>query len=310
MSSTALVIPKRNKRAFLPEDFRLTDWNSAKPYFENLKNREIEDALDLKEWFSDRSELESALSEDFAWRYIRMTCDTADQKLVEDLNFFIEEIQPKIAPENDELNKKALSSPFLPEVTDPGYDILTRSLKKEVEIFREENVPLLTEIQTEERKYGAVAGAMTVEVDGQELTLPQASDFLQSTDRARREEVYRKVQQRRLLDKDQLDELYHKLISLRHRVATNAGFSNFRDYMFTALGRFDYTPEDCFAFHQSVREAVVPLLDGLAQERKELLQLDTLRPWDLRVDATNQPPLKPFEGGEDLLEKPFNASGG
>ncbi len=188
-------------------------------------------------------------------------------------------------------------------MTDPGYDILTRSLKKEVEIFREENVPLLTEIQTEERKYGAVAGAMTVEVDGQELTLPQASDFLQSTDRARREEVYRKVQQRRLLDKDQLDELYHKLISLRHRVATNAGFSNFRDYMFTALGRFDYTPEDCFAFHQSVREAVVPLLDGLAQERKELLQLDTLRPWDLRVDATNQPPLKPFEGGEDLLEK-------
>jgi len=298
-----LNIPKRKKREFLPEDFKLTDWNSVKPYFEDLKNREITDGLDLKEWFADRSELESYLSEDFAWRYIRMTCDTADEKLTNELNYFIEEIQPRIAPESDQLNQKALASPYLAALTDPGYDILTRSLKKEVEIFREENIPLLTQIQTEERKYGAVAGAMTVEMDGRELTLQQASDYLQSVDRAKREEAYRKVQERRLQDKDQLDLLFNELIGLRHQVARNAGFPNFRDYMFTALGRFDYTPEDCFAFHASVREAVVPLLDGLARDRKTSLGIDRLRPWDLKVDVTNQPPLKPFDGGDDLLEK-------
>jgi oligoendopeptidase F len=303
MAAPVLNIPKRKKREFLPEDFKLTDWNSVKPYFEDLKKREITDALDLKEWFADRSELEAYLSEDFAWRYIRMTCDTADEKLTNELNYFIGEIQPRIAPESDQLNQKALASPYLEELTDPGYDIMTRSLKKEVEIFREENIPLLTQIQTEERKYGAVAGAMTVEIDGRELTLQQASDYLQSTDRAKREEAYRKVQERRLQDKDQLDNLFNELIRLRHQVARNAGFANFRDYMFTALGRFDYTPGDCFAFHASVHQAVVPLLDGLATERKTSLGLDSLRPWDLKVDVTNQPPLKPFDGGDDLLEK-------
>ncbi|CAA9278082.1 MAG: Oligoendopeptidase F [uncultured Cytophagales bacterium] len=298
-----LNIPKRKKREFLPEDFKLTDWNSVKPYFEDLKNREITDGLDLKAWFADRSELEAYLSEDFAWRYIRMTCDTADEKLTQELNYYIEEIQPRIAPESDQLNQKALASPYLEELTEPGYDILTRSLKKEVEIFREENIPLLTQIQTEERKYGAVAGAMTVDIDGRELTLQQASDYLQSVDRAKREEAYRKVQERRLQDKDQLDALFNELTGLRHQVARNAGFANFRDYMFAALGRFDYTPEDCFAFHASVREAVVPLLDGLAEDRKRSLGLDRLQPWDLKVDVTNQPPLKPFDGGDDLLEK-------
>jgi oligoendopeptidase F len=144
---------------------------------------------------------------------------------------------------------------------------------------------------------------MTVEIDGKKMTLQQASDYLQSTDRAKREEAYRKVQERRLQDKDQLDNLFNELIRLRHQVARNAGFANFRDYMFTALGRFDYTPGDCFAFHASVHQAVVPLLDGLATERKTSLGLDSLRPWDLKVDVTNQPPLKPFDGGDDLLEK-------
>jgi oligoendopeptidase F len=123
-------IPKRKKREFLPEDFTLTDWNSVKPYFEDLKKREITDALDLKEWLADRSELEAYLSENFAWRYIRMTCDTADEKLTNDLNYFIEEIQPRVAPESDQLNQKALASPYLGELTEAGYDIMTRSLKK------------------------------------------------------------------------------------------------------------------------------------------------------------------------------------
>jgi oligoendopeptidase F len=245
MAAPVLDIPKRKKREFLPEDFTLTDWNSVKPYFEDLKKREITDALDLKEWLADRSELEAYLSENFAWRYIRMTCDTADEKLTNDLNYFIEEIQPRVAPESDQLNQKALASPYLGELTEAGYDIMTRSLKKEVAIFREENVPLLTQIQTEERKYGAIAGAMTVEIDGKKVTLQQASDYQFSTDRAKREEAYRKVQERRLQDKDQLDGLFNELIGLRHQVARNAGFANFRDYMFTALGRFDYTHQDC-----------------------------------------------------------------
>jgi oligoendopeptidase F len=302
-TSPVLQVPQRKPRRFLPENFQLTNWESIKPFFDNLNKRSIRSAADLQRWFRDRSELESYLSENFAWRYIKMTCDTANEQLVNHLNEFITDIQPQIAPETNSLNEKALNDTHLKQIQEEGFDILVRSLKKEFEIFREENIPIITELQTEERKYGAIAGAMTVEIDGKELTLQQASDYLQSTDRAKREEVYRKIQERRYQDKDALDDLFNKLIGLRHQLAVNADFANYRDYMFAALGRFDYTPEDCFAFHQAVAQAVVPLLNDLAKERKEALQLDTLRPWDVKVDISNLPALMPFTSGEDLMNK-------
>src|ERR1043165_5049271 len=144
---------------------------------------------------------------------------------------------------------------------------------------------------------------MTVNIDGQELTLQQASVLLMSTDRTKRESVYRKVQERRLQDKVALDELYSKLVSLRHQVSRNSSFANFRDYMFKAYGRFDYTPKDCFAFHDAISSEVVPLLEELAENRKAQLKVDSLRPWDKAVDTEGRPALKAFNGGKDLTDK-------
>jgi oligoendopeptidase F len=296
-------VPGRIERHFLPADFELTDWASVKPYFDELQQRNIASATDLWQWFRDRSELESYLSENFAWRYIRMTRDTANPALVNHFNEFVEHIQPQVAPFSNSLNEKALQSPYLAQVSDKGFSILVRSLKKDYDIFREKNIPVITRLQTEERKYGAIMGSMTVEVEGQELTLQQAADYLQATDRAVRESVWRKIHARRYQDKDALDILLDELVKLRHQLAGNAGFSNYRDYMFKALGRFDYTPQDCFSFHRAVAEAVVPMLNELAAERKHSLRVNTLRPWDSRVDPSGLPALKPFTNGEDLLNK-------
>jgi len=202
------------------------------------------------------------------------------------------------------LNKKAAASSFINELAPlEGYDLMIRNLKKDIEIFREENVPLFTQISTDSQKYQQISGAMTVEVNGKELTLQQASVFLLSTDRKLREEVYHKVSHRRLQDKDTLDDLFTSLINLRHKVATNAGFKNFRDYMFKALGRFDYTPQDCFNFHEAIQHEVVPILDEFSKERKASLKVDKLRPWDKAVDPEGREALKPFSNGQELTDK-------
>lgn len=296
-------IPTRSKRIFIGEEFDLKKWEDLQPFYENLKNREVNSVDDLRQWFLDRSELESYLSENFAWRYIRQTCDTANTGLINALQFFITEIQPKLAEYGNELDKKIVENPFLSELTDKGFDITLRGMKSAIELFREENIPVITEMQTEERKYGAVAGAMTVTLDGEEMTLQKAADRLQSTDRTVREEAWRAISGRRYEDHEKLDELLNKLVSLRDLVGRNAGFTNYRDYMFAAMGRFDYTPQDCFDFHTSVKEAVVPLLDTMANNRKEELHVDSLRPWDTKVDPKGLAPLVPFENGEDLLDK-------
>ena len=308
ISDETLVIPTRPTRPFIGETIALQSWNDVKPLYEELLARPLTNAADLRQWLIDRSELESYLSEDFAWRYIRMTCDTVNEELVNNLNFFIADIQPPMTAYGNELDLKAVNSPFLSQLTDDGYDVMVRGMKKAIEIFREENIPLQTDLQTEERKYGAIVGAMTVSIDGTEMTLPAASDRLQSTDRTVREEAWRKIWERRYQDHEALDQLFDRLRNLRHQIAVNAGFANFRDYSFAALGRFDYTPQDCFNFHESVAEAVVPLLNEMAEERKQKLSrsdasIESLRPWDAKVDVKGRAPLKPFATGGELLEK-------
>jgi len=297
-----IEIPQRNPRSFVPENFEIDTWETLLPFYDDLAQRNIGSKEELLKWFKDRSELESIISEDAGWRYIRMTCDTTSQENLKSYQFFISELEPKIAPYSNELNKKVLESEFLNELDDEAYAILIRNTKKEFEIFREENIPLKKDIQTESQKFGSISGLMAVEVEGKEMTLQQAAVLLQSTDRETREDIYYKIANRRYQDKDKLDKLFTKLIKLRHRVARNADFDNFRDYMFKSLGRFDYTPQDCFNFHEVVAQEVVPILDTLALERKEKLNTPKLKPWDKAVDPTGELALKPFKDSKELVK--------
>ncbi len=289
-------------RRFLPDKLKVTSWEVLEPYFTQLLNRDIHTVEELENWLKDRSELEAFVSEDMAWRYVRMTCDTTNKDLEQAYLFFVTEIEPKISPLNDQLNRKLVENPLTATLDKDKYFIYLRGIKKEIEIFREENVPLMAEIASESQKYGSIVGSMMVEMDGKELTLQQASNYLKNPDRSKREEAFNKINEKRQAHAQELDELFNRLIALRHKVAVNAGFENFRDYMFAAMGRFDYTPADCFAFHDAIQKEVLPLVKVFNEQRKAELGYD-LRPWDMEVDTKNRPALEPFTSGADLLDK-------
>lgn len=295
-------IIERPARKYLEENFKAEEWNKIKPYYENLLSRELISEYDLKKWLKDKSELESAISEELGWRYIRMTCDTTNEDHLKSFEYFVSEIEPKISPYTDKLNKKAMDSPFFHTIKENGFHILKRSIEKDIKIFREKNIPLITQIQTEAQKFGAISGAMTVQIDGNELTIPQAGDLLQSSNRELRESVFKKINNRRLEDKDNLNNLFSHLIKLRNQVARNADFENYRDYMFSSLGRFDYSVKDCVDFHEAIQEEVVPLLNNLTEKRKEALKVEKLRPWDMKVDIHGREALKPFDNTTELTE--------
>jgi oligoendopeptidase F len=296
-------ILKRKTRTFIPENFELTDWSNLKLWFEKLLNQKLESLVQFENWLLHKSELESYVSENMAWRYIHMTCDTSDTKAKESFEFFVQEIQPQLSPISDALNKKTLALFEQFPLDSPAYQILIRSLKKAVEIFREENIPLETEIQGKQSEYQAIMGAMTININGEEITMPKAATYLQQLDRTVRAEVWQKIVARREQDKDKLNAIFNDLVKLRTQVAKNAGFDNFRDYMFAAMGRFDYGPADCFAFHDSVSKSLVPMLDELMQIRSTKLAISPLKPWDLAVDIDQKKPLEPFRTGDELLEK-------
>ena len=288
---------------YLPKDFVLTDWASLEPYFKELSDRPIEDALGLEKWLKDLSELEAFISEDACWRQIKMTCDTTDKSLEEAFNFFCMEIQPKMQPYADALNKKLMACPFTQTLDKDTYFTYLRAVQKSIDLFRTGNIAIQAELSVMQQQYGAIAGKMTITHEGQEYTLQQAAQFLESEDRNIRESVYRKIQERRLEDKTAMHDLFSSLIQKRHQVAINAGFENYRDYKFVELGRFDYTKEDCYQFHEAVKLHVLPLIDKIYARKKQKLGLEVLKPWDTEAEPAGTKPLRPFTDGKDLYEK-------
>src|SRR6476620_5534796 len=260
-------------RHFIPKDFKVTDWQSLEPFFKDLLDRKLDTPQALEQWLKDSSELEAVISEDACWRQIKMTCDTENKDLEEAFAFFCMQIQPKIQPYADQLNRKLVSCPFINELDLKEYFTYLRSVRKSIDLFREANVPIQAELSVMQQQFGVISGKMTVTVNGQEYTLQQAAKFLEDPNRAIREEIYMKINERRLQDKNTLDELFNKLVEKRQEIATNAGFDNFRDYKFKELGRFDYTKEDCFQFHQSVKEQILPLVDKIYENNKKKLGL-------------------------------------
>jgi len=290
-------------RKFLPKDLTVTNWETIEPYFKDLLQREIHSKEDLENWLKDMSELEAVVSEDACWRQIKMTCDTTSKELEESFTYFCLEIQPKIQPYAFELNKKLVNSPYINELDHDKFFTYLRSVRKSIELFREENIPIMAELAVLQQQYGVITGKMSIEVNGQAYTLQQASKFFESHDRKLREEVYRKVQERRLQDKFELNNLFTELVKKRNQEALNAGYENYRDFKFKELGRFDYTKEDTFRFHESVKLHVLPLVDKIFQHKKVKLNMETLRPWDIEAEPEGTKALTPFETGEELLNK-------
>jgi oligoendopeptidase F len=291
------------ERKFLPKDFAVTTWEAIELYFKTLLDRTINHKQDLEQWLKDSSELEAIVSEEACWRQVRMTCDTENKQLEEAFNYFYMEIAPKMQPYADKLNRKLVECPFTKELDTEKYFTYLRSIKKSIELFREANIPITAELNVMQQQFGQIAGKMTVEVNGKEYTLQQAGKFLESPDRKLREEVYLKVQNRRYQDRDALNELFNKLVEKRHQIALNTGFSNYRDYKFKELGRFDYTAQDCLNFHEAVKLHVVPLVKIIYEQQRKAIGVDVLRPWDMDAEPEGIQPLQPFSNGTELTEK-------
>ena len=298
--NNTIEVPTRPKRNFVSENLVIDSWEKIESLFEDLLNRNIANTLELEKWMSDRSELAAVLEEDMAWRYIKMNIDTTDKKLGERFHFWIKEISPKMAPYSHKLNLKLVDSPFLNELDADKYKIYLRSVRKSIEIFREENIPLFTEMEAKQQEYGAIAAKMSIEVNGEQITMQQAQQILKDTNREKREEIYHKIQERRFQDEKALDDLYDELIILRQKIAKNASFQNYRDYMFSAMGRFDYTATDCYSFHDAIAQEIVPIISLFEEKRKKKLNYTEYRPWDTSVDVDGLPALKPFKGEEEL----------
>jgi len=293
----------RFARGFVPAKADMGDWSQIEPLFDALDARPIGNVAQLEQWILDESELAACLSEEYNTRLVEMTCQTDDQAREQAYLHFVGEIQPRCKPRWHRLNQRYVSSPLRKQLPKQRYEVYDRRVVTAVELFREENVPLQTEDAKLDQQYQKICGAMTVEYQGREQTLQQMAKYQQEPDRRVRREAWELSAQRRLADRESIEEIFDRMIRLRSQIARNAGFDNFRDYQFKAYERFDYTPAHCYAFHEAIERTVVPVYRLIQERRRRQLGVERLRPWDLAVDPKGRPPLRPFNEVGELSAK-------
>ena len=292
--------------AFITEDFDASQWVNIEPYANDLLSRELNCSGCLETLIKDGSTLAEHVSEAGTLLSIAMTCDTESEVKRRAYLDFIENVQPKLSEFADAFNHRLAGHPALDELP-PRHDLMIKGILTDIAIFREENIPLQVEEAKLETEHSTITGAMTVEFDGEERTFSQMALYFENTDRSIREAAWRTVVERMGQDSERLSGIYDELIRIRHQMALNAGFDDYRPYIFEAKHRYDYSIDDCLEFHDSIERVCVPMMHELQESRREALGVATLRPWDVGeksgggVDIHGRPPLAPFEDVERLI---------
>jgi len=277
------------------------DWPQFQPFAKQLANEHI-NAGNVEEWLGNWSLLSECIDELYNRLEVAITVNTADQEAESRFNHFLDDIYPKMMEFDQELKVKLLESGLEPA----GFEIPLRNYRAEANLYKADNLPLLSEEQKLSNEYSQIIGAMTVQWQGQELTVSQLEAVYQNPDRNIREQAWRLASERQLADRQAINDLWQKFLSLRQKLAANGHQPDYRAYRWQQLLRFDYSPADCKSFHDAIEKVVVPAASRLYERRRQRLGLKTLRPWDLSVDPSGSTPLKPFKDISELKEKISN----
>lgn len=270
-------------------------WAEYEKYFSKLNDIDI-DKENVDRWLKTWSSLNEIIGELGTELYIGTTVDTTDNETRDKYYEFLEEISEPASTYNQNLKKKFLET----GLSLKEFEVPLRAMKSEVELFEEENLSLITKDKKLAKEYDEIIGNQTVMWEGKEVTLTQLQPVLLETDREKREKVFRLVTNRRLEDREAINEVWIKMLEVREKIAKNAGYGNYRDWRWEYLQRFDYSPEDCLEFHEAIRETVVPACASLLESRKKKMNIDSLMPWDISVDPLGREALKPFSTIKEL----------
>jgi oligoendopeptidase F len=280
-----------------PADIADATWADLAPRYEVLADEPLT-ASTVRSWLAAWSALDSVVEEAYGIAMIDYTADTRDPRREAAYLRWAAEIAPKLHEVHVRLGRRLL--PLEAEL--PDLAVLLRETRTDVAIFREENLPRMAELEEMEAAYDKITGGLTVLWDGEEKTIPALQPYLLEQNRAVRERAFRAAAGAYLAHRDDLANLFDRMVRVRHALAKEAGFASYRDYAFVAKYRFDYSPADCVRFHDAVERAVLPAIRRLDEDRRRRLGVDTLRPWDLQVRPTRATRLVPFRTTGEFLE--------
>lgn len=296
------------KRQYFPAGLRFDQKDTVIQVLNGLLEQTIESPDDLKQYLRKYCEFYRIYVENYAWKYIRKTTQADNPDHQQEFNRFYNQVVSEVDKYEDKLNRKFYESSYRNQLDHKYFAQMNRIISNQIELFREDNIPLSVEDNEVHSQYDVKMSQIKVPFRGEELTIQQTGKFFLESDRETRKQAWLARSDALENEKKFFHELMDKLIRIRNRKAHNAGFSNFRDYQHLALNRFDYTPEDIYEFHESVEKEVMPFIDERYRMRKQKLGIEKLRPYDLQVNIFGEK-LVPFQNVSELIDNGIRALG-
>ena len=232
--------------------------------------------------------------------YIRHTINTKDEFYTAEQDW-MDEVMPQLEELSQNVNLALLRSPFRAELAAELGELLFTNMEIAVRSFKPELMPLMAEENKLTSEYQKLYASAMVEFDGKTMPLPMLGPYKQSLDREVRKAAYET--EGRFFDdhREELDELYDKLVKNRTAQARMMGYENYLPLGYDRMRRNSYGPKEVELFRQQVVADLVPLVQQVKKNQQSRLGLDHMYFYD---DAMRFPDGNPVPQGtaDDILQ--------
>ncbi len=239
-------------------------------------------------------------STQFAIARIRRLLNTSDEFYKNEQKQFSDN-QPLFKLKYKKITKDILNSPYLKEIKEQIGEVAINSYELEDKIISSDIVKDMQEENELVNEYVNLTSKLTVDFDGQIMPLTLLSKYKESPDRQIRKNAYIEEGKAYEKIKDDLDEIFDKLVKNRTRQAKKLGFNNFVELGYARRGRNCYDSSDVKVFKSEVLEHIIPIVNEIFNTRKERLGINDIRYYDLLLPFKNGAP-KPQINQEEIIK--------
>lgn len=288
MKVSQIVYTRPDKQAVLDK------LNELRQRFDNAKS--VEEFLAIHEEYKAYS---IALDTNMRIAFIRFTQDTRDEFYAAEKDY-LDEIGPEISVANAEVARCYLTSPFRSELEKRFPRIMFVNLQMGVDAAD----PRIVEDRVEENKvttaYTKLMSGITIDFDGEKLTMAGIGKYFTSPDRDLRKRAVYAWGQAIEDNKQQLDEIYDKLVKIRTRMGRKLGYEGFAPLGYLQMQRNCYTREDIAKFRANVLKYLVPLATKIRNKVGKDLGIDKQYYFDNSIFTVDEP--KPIGTPEEMFD--------
>ena len=251
--------------------------NSMKEYLDKFSNaHSVEDQINI---ILDVNEQNKEYHSYAAMASLNFSRDINDEHAKAEKDYY-DSIGPDMIEISDSFEKAVNQSKHKDELSKKWGEKFLTDIETSLKTFDPKIKEMLKEETNLRNEYTKLTAGAKITYDGKEYNLAGLGPFHSNEDRNIRKASYEARFNWFSENSEALDDIYDKLVKLRHKIATTLGYDNFIELGYMRMGRSDYGPNEVANFRKQIVDHVVPVVKKLVQKKKDILGLDHLYFYD------------------------------